>query len=362
MTLSERIESLDLRALVPALLVAAAAFVALYLLIERFDRIARAKPVAERKWTADTGYELKFSGLEQGPFVAIETSPGGGLTVRAPIASLAGRGPMRDLRWTTPDEKEGDNKARVQVSLIGKDGSISISRSGEEVTPQLFLRVENASLEVTSGVTMGDSFTLPKTRIVADGKDLPSTGPGFTFTVPPGGFVAIEFPAFPDGSPSGVVPLLGAVREEQEDTVLPLREVELYRENADSPDKAICAAKDNKYAWAPFFRLSLFPVPHDADCSAGPLTGRGFEIDKDWVAVNLAGSGWHMDEGKPTESLWTWVGASPVLALLVNWGVPGAVAWIFGLVTWRRRAPVEPAPKAKEKAAPKPRPRSKRSR
>ena len=362
MTLRERFETLDLRAMVPALLVAAAAFVALYLLIERFDRIARAKPVAEREWHAARGYQLKLSGLEPGPFVAIETSPGGGLTVRAPNAALPGRGAVRGLRWATPDEKDGDNKARVQVSLIGKDGSIRISRSGEAVTPELFLRVENASLEVTSGVTMGDSFTLPKTRIVADGKDLPSTGPGFTFTVPPGGFVAIEFPAFPDGSPSGVVPFLGAVREEQEDTVLPLRQVELYREEADSPDKAICAADDNRYAWAPFFRLSLFPVPRDADCKAGRLTGRGFEIDKDLVAVSLAGSGWHIAEGKPTESLWSWVGASPVLALLVNWGVPGAVAWIFGLVTWRRRAPAEPAPEAKATPAPKPGRRPRRSR
>lgn len=362
MTLSERFESLDLRAMVPALLVAAAAFVALTLLIDRFERIARAKPIAERKWSADTGYKLKLSGLEQGPFVSIETSPGGGLTVRAPNAALPGRGAVQGLRWATPDEKEGDNKARVQVSLIGKDGSITISRSGEEVTPQLFLRVDNASLEVTSGVTMGDSFTLPRTRIVADGKDLPPTGPGFTFTVPPGGFVAIEFPAFPDGSPSGVVPLLGAVREEQEDTVLPLREVELYREKASSPDKSICAADDDRYSWAPFFRLSLFPVPRDSDCSAGPLTARGFKIDKDSVAVSLAGSGWHIDEGKPTESLWSWVGASPVLGLLVNWGLPGAAAWIFGLVTWRRRAPAEPTPVAKAAAAPKPARRSRRSR
>ena len=356
MTLGERIDSLDLRAMAPALLVAAAAFIALYLLVERFDRIALAKPVSQGEWAAPKGNELRLAGLGDGPLIALETPEGGSLTVFAPNAVVPGQGPVQQLTWSTFDGPEADNKAQVQVSLAGKGGSVALRRFGDAVASQLLLRVENASLEVTTGATIGEAGYPPKTRIVADGKDLQPTGPGFRFTVPPGGTVTMEFPA------SGVSSLLGGIRAEDQDIVLSVREVGIYREDATSPDLAICAARNNNYAWAPFFRLSLFPVPNDSDCISGPLTGRGFEIDPDSVTVNLAGSGWQMKEGKPTASLLTWVGASPVLSLLVNWGVPGAVAWIFGLVTWRRRAPVEPVPEAKGKSAPKPGPRSRRSR
>ena len=84
------------------------------------------------------------------------------------------------------------------------------------------------------------------------------TGVGFSFIVPEGGYVAIEFPALPNGKPSGVTTTLGSVREEQEDTVLPIGEVGLYQEGASAPFKALCAA-DRRYAWAPFFRPALSP-------------------------------------------------------------------------------------------------------
>ena len=59
------------------------------------------------------------------------------------------------------------------------------------------------------------------------------TGVGFSFIVPEGGYVAIEFPALPNGKPSGVTTTLGSVREEQEDTVLPVGEVGLYQEGGE---------------------------------------------------------------------------------------------------------------------------------
>jgi hypothetical protein len=347
MTLDERFVGANLRRLFPALLVAAAAFIALLLLIDRFDRIAQARPIvgSDRNWKAETGTELRLRGLSEGPLLGVETDPGGGLIVHAAAARLLDGGATQRLNFKVEGAKGEDNKAKVQVTLVGKDGSVTLSRSGEAVMPQLRIRVENAELKVDTSVTIGDSLMVPSRTIVFGEKELAPNGLGFSFIVPPGGAVAIEFPAFPDGTPSGVVPWLGAVREEQEDTVLAVREAGIFREGTNAPDEAVCAA-NQRYAWALFFRPTLFPVPTGADCRPGPMTGRDFSIDKDSVAVSLAGYAWHMQEGKPSFSLWSWAKSNPVLSLLINWGLPAAVAWIFGLITWRRTAvatkPAEP--------------------
>jgi hypothetical protein len=344
MTLAERLSGTNLRALLPALLAAAAAFVALFLLIERLDRIAQAKPIAgpDRNWKAETGTELRLRGLAEGPLLGVETDLGGGLIARTVAGRLVNGRTDRRLSWTIESNKGADYKAKAQVSVIGNGGSVILSRSGEAVMPQLRIRVENAELLVDTGVTLGDSHMGPARRIHFGQEELAPTGMGFSFVVPAGGTVAIEFPAFPDDTASGVVPWLGAVREEEEDTVLPVSEAGIFREGANSPDASVCAA-DHRYAWAPFFRLTLFPVPTGADCRPGPMTGRRFSIDKDSVAVTLTGYAWHMQEGKPTASLWSWARDNPVLSLVINWGLPGAVAWIFGLLTWRRTtAAIEP--------------------
>jgi hypothetical protein len=349
MRLGGRFADVDLRVMAPALFAAALTFVALFFLIDRLQRIAQAKPIFgdDRLWKAMTGTELRLSGLDEGPLVGVETSPGGGLTVRSPRATLQNGGPARQLTWLNPDENGGDNKAKVEVSLIGKGGSVRLSRAGEAVAPQLLIRAENAKLRVDSGVTIGNSLAVPPIEIFFDGKPLPVTGMGFSFIVPEGGSVAIEFPALPNGTPSGVVTSLGAVREEQEDTVLPVREVGVFREGASSPDKAMCASNQT-YAWALFVRPALFPLPHGTDCRPGAMTGRDFSIGPDFVAVALAGQAWRIEAGRPSASLWSWAENSPLLSIVIRWGLPAAVAWILGLITWRRTAPTPEAPQPKK--------------
>jgi hypothetical protein len=343
MKLGEWVGSIDLRAMVPSLLGAAAAFIALLLVVERLERVAEAQPISgtDRTWKAMTGTELRLSGLEEGPLVGVETSPGGGLTVRAQRAALVDGGPVQPLVWLTADQKGGDNKAKVEVSVVGKGGTVRLSRAGEEVAPQLLIRAENVKLRVDAEVTIGDSLTVPATQIFFDKKQLPATGANFSFIVPEGGFVAIEFPALPNGQPSGVVTTLGAAREEQQDMVLPVSEVGIYREGATAPDQAVCAA-DRRYAWAPFFRAALRPVPSGADCRLGPMTGRGFSIDAEWIGVSLAGQAWHTLQGKPIPSLWTEIEANPVLSVLIRLGLPTAVGWILGRIIWRRRRIASP--------------------
>lgn len=74
------------------------------------------------------------------------------------------------------------------------------------------------------------------------------------------------------------------------------------------------------------------------------MTGRAFSIDDESGAVSLASYASHMQEGKPTASLWSWARDNPVLSLVVNRGLPAAVAWIFGLITWQHtNAATEPA-------------------
>ncbi len=342
--LGERFGDIDLRALVPSVLGAAFAFFALFLLVDRLERVAQAQTIAGGEtWQATRGSELRLSALQEGPLVGLETSAGAGLTVRAGRAALTDGGPVHSLVWMTSDDKDGDNKAKVQVSVIGSGGSVRLSRAGEASEPQLLIRPENTKLRVDTGVTIGDALTIPGIEIFFDKKPLPVTGVGFSFIVPEGGYVAIEFPALPNGKPSGVTTTLGSVREEQEDTVLPVGEVELYQEGASTPFKALCAA-DRRYAWAPFFRPALFPVPNGADCRPGRMTGRGFGIDDNSIDVTLAGQAWRLDQGKPTASLWTQVEGNPVLSWFIHWALPGACGWILGLVIWRRRtaAPAEP--------------------
>lgn len=345
MSLRARLESVDIPSLLVSLVAGGLALLALMLLIDRLERIAQAAPIAaDRSWSAPSGTELRLVGLEEGPLVGVETSPGGGLTISAPEASLADGGPQGRLLWVS--RGKGDNKSEVEVAMIGL-GSVALSRSGEAETPQLRLRVENARLMVQAGVTVGDSLVVPIVRTVFGQKELASTGLASSFIVHAGGTLSIELPAFPDGTPSGVVTWLGAVREQQEDTSLLVREVGIAREGVAASDKAACSA-DRRYAWNLFFRPTLFPVPGGNDCKAGHLTARDFSISRDSVAVSLSGYAWQLEGGMPTASLWSWAKANPVLSLVINKLLPGAVGLILAMFTWRRRAA---APR--ERASPK---------
>ena len=127
--LGERFGDIDLRALVPSVLGAAFAFLALFLLVDRLERVAQAQTIAGGEtWQATRGSELRLSALQEGPLVGLETSAGAGLTVRAGRAALTQGGAVHSLVWMTPDDKDGDNKAKVQVSVIGSGGSVRLSR------------------------------------------------------------------------------------------------------------------------------------------------------------------------------------------------------------------------------------------
>ena len=336
MTIRERLAGLGLRELVPAFIHASLAIGLLMLLTDRLQRVAKST-TAERSWTAATGENLRLAGLDEGPLLGVESSPGGGLTARAEQAALGDGGAVQRVLWMAQGDSKSDNKAKVEISLLGKGGEVVLSRVGETETPQVRIQVKNAKLRVDVGVTVGDSLMMPKTRVVVGQRDLPPTGPGFSFVVPDGESLAVEFPDLPNDQPSGVVTWLGSVREQQQDTVLPLREVSILPEDARTPDRSACAA-DRRYAFALLVRPVLFPFPTGKDCRPGILTARNLKISGDTVGVSLAGKAWEMKDGMPTASLWSWASSNPVLSLVINKLLPGAVGLALGLFTLRRRA------------------------
>ncbi len=336
MTIRERLAGLGLREILPSFIHACLAIGALMLLTDRLQRVAKST-TAERSWTAPTGENLRLAGLDEGPLLGVEGSPGGGLTARAEQAALRDGGAIQRVLWMAQGDSKSDNKAKVEISLVGKGGDVVLSRAGEAETPQVRIQVKNAKLRVDVGVTVGDSLMMPKTRVVVGERDLPPTGPGFSFVVPAGETLAVEFPDVPNDQPSGVVTWLGSVREQHEDTVLPLREVAIVPEDARTPDSSACAA-DRRYALALFLRPVLFPFPTGADCRPGILTARNLKITGETVGVSLAGKAWEMKDGMPTASLWSWASSNPVLSLVINKLLPAAVGLALGLFTLRRRS------------------------
>ena len=311
------------------------ALAALMLLIDRLERIAQATPLAEdRPWAAAAGTELRLTGLQEGPVLGIETSPGGGLTVTAPKASAASGAPGQRLMWIS--QGKGDNKTEVQVALIGRNGSVSLSRSGEAETPQLRLRVDHAKLMVQAGVTIGDQLIAPAIRTIVGQHEVARAGLASSFVVPPGGTLSIELPAFPDGTPSGVVAWLGAISPDDESATLQLSEAAIAREGVSAPDKDACGA-NRKYAWILLLRPSLFPVPTGSDCTRGMMTAREFSISRNSVAVSLSGIAWQLEGGVPNASIWSWANSNPVLSLIINKLLPSAVGAVLALFTWWRR-------------------------
>jgi len=340
-TLRKAIGGAELRTLVVPFTVGVISLAGLMLLIDRLERIALSKPIINQEWRAPAGTEMRLAGLEEGPLIAVETLPGGGLTVQADKAIIPDSNSERGLIWLS--RGTGDNKTEMQVSLIGKSGSVAISRSGESETPQLWIKVEQASLLVESGVTIGPSRERPDTRTIFGNKEIDPTGRGSSFVVPSGGEMSIELPTFPDGTPSGVVSWLGAVRSRQGDTLLKLGEVGIAREGVTEPDKAACAA-NRRYAGNMFLRPVLFPVPHGEDCMPGMLTARSLSISRDSVAISITGSAWQLGGGKPTDSVWSWAKKNDVLAIVINQLLPGAVSIILGFFAWRRGLDVKGAP------------------
>jgi hypothetical protein len=336
MTIRERLAGLGLRELLPSFIHACLAIAALMLLTDRLQRVAKSA-TADRSWTAATGQTLRLAGLDEGPLLGIEGTPGGGITVVSDQATLTDGGAVQPVKWMAQGDSRGDYKAKVEISIVGKDGDVVLNRVGEAVTPQVQIQVKNAKLRVDVGVTVGDSLTMPKTRVVVGERDLPPAGPGFSYIVPDGDSLSVEYPEPSNDQPSGVATWLGSVREKEQDTILPLREVAIVPEDARTPDSSACAA-GQRYAFALFFRPVLFPYPTGKDCKPGILTARNLQLTADTVVVSLAGKAWEMKDGMPSASLWSWASGNPVLSLVINKLLPAAVGLALGLFTWNRRA------------------------
>lgn len=349
---------LDKRALFSSLLIAALAFAALALLVDRLTRLARAGPVGgEAGWQARIGEELWLKGLARGPVLAIETGGGDAMTVRAGPVRLDDGSKVRELIWLVSraeGETEGDNKASLQVGTVADGSDVMLRRGGEEVVPQLQVGAGAQALKMETGVAIGDRLVMPSIRILADGREVQPLGMGLTFTLEPGGSAAVEFPALPDGTPAGVTVLLGAndpSDSRRDGWRLRMTEAALAGEDEGATRRTACAAPAGSYAFGAFFRPVLAPVPAGRDCKPGYLSAHRFGISRDAVSVDLRGSAFVLADGKPTASMWSWAKANPVLDLAVGKVVPGAVSLLLGWVTFRGTARQEP--KAGRKPAPK---------
>jgi hypothetical protein len=179
---------------------------------------------------------------------------------------------------------------------------------------------------------------------------------GTAFTVQSGGSLAIEFPAFPDGTPAGVTTMLGsnaAANDQDEKWRLKMREAALSGEEARDARKSACAAPAGSYAVRAFFRPVLAPAPAGPDCRPGYLAANAFTISRDAVSIDLTGSAYVLASGKPAASLWSWAMANPVLETTINKAVPAAVSLFFGWITFRRTARTAPKPGRKSAGTPK---------
>jgi hypothetical protein len=259
MTIRERLAGLGLRELLPSFIHACLAIAALMLLTDRLQRVAKSA-TADRSWTAATGQTLRLAGLDEGPLLGIEGTPGGGITVVSDQATLTDGGAVQPVKWMAQGDSRGDYKAKVEISIVGKDGDVVLNRVGEAVTPQVQIQVKNAKLRVDVGVTVGDSLTMPKTRVVVGERDLPPAGPGFSYIVPDGDSLSVEYPEPSNDQPSGVATWLGSVREKEQDTILPLREVAIVPEDRAAPGQ-LGMRRRPTLCLCPLFPSGPVPIP-----------------------------------------------------------------------------------------------------
>jgi hypothetical protein len=336
-----RFAEIDKRALLSSLVAAALAFAAFALIIDRLTRLAKAAPLgSDAKWEARLGEELQLNGLKQGPVLAIETGAGDAMTVRAGPVRLDDGSTVSELIWMVSrasGEVEGDHKASLRLSTIADGGDVILRRGGEEVVPQLQVGAARMPLKVETGVAIGDTMVMPSITILADGREVQPLGMGTVFTVQPGGSLAIEFRALPDGTPAGVTTVLGVndvADSRREGWRLEMTEAALAGENRGAARMFACAAPAGSYAAG-------------GDCKRGYLFAHQFGISRDAVSLDLRGSAFLLVDGRPTASLWSWAMANPVLEAAANEVVPGMISLLLGWVTFRQTA--RPKPKAAKK-------------
>jgi hypothetical protein len=341
-----RLADADRRAMLRSVVAAALAFTALAGIVDRFTRLAEARPLAEKEgvWQVPLGQELRLKGLRPGPLLGIEGGFGDGANLKAAQARLdEGGGPHR-LAWLVAGGS-GDHRLTVQLSLPGDsgEGAVVLRRIGEAATARLEVRNLGPALRVEAAVGIGESLTLPDIQYQQDGGAVDRGGPVLGFTLVRGGTLSVELPAL-----GGDAAALGD--GENDVAALGVREVEVAG-GGDSPAlRAACGASAGSYAVAAALRLVPSPVPTGADCIAGRLATTGLAVSAKGLAVTLDGSAYLLVDGKPTASFWSWAMSNPVLENGINKALPLAVSAIFGIVAFRRTSrPAEPKPKAKPK-------------
>jgi hypothetical protein len=196
-----------------------------------------------------------------------------------------------------------------------------------------------------TGVAIGDMMVMPSIRILADGRELRPSGMGLAFTLQPGGSLAIEFSALPDGTPAGVTTVLGvndSADSRREGWRLGITGIALAGEDRGLARMSACAAPAGSYALPSFLRSTPGPATAGGNCRPGYLFAHDFGISRDTVSLDLRGSAFVWVDGRPTASLWSWAMANPVLEAAANEVVPGIISLLLGWVTFRRTARPKP--------------------
>ena len=341
----------DRRAMLRSALAAAFAFAALATVVDRFTRLAEARPIEEGEgtWQVPLGHELRLKGLPPGPLLGIEGGFGEGANLKAAKARLEEGGRAHRLAWLVAGGA-GDHRLTVQLSLPdgAGEGSVVLRRVGEAATARLEVRNLGPALRVEAAVGVGQTLSLPDIQYQLDGAAVDAGGPVLGFTLDQGGTLSLELPAL-----GGDEAVLGGAEEDV--AALAVREVEVASGRDSRALRAACAAPAGSYAVAVAARFALSPVPTASDCVAGRLAATGLAVSAKGLAVNLSGSAYLLAQGKPTASFWSWAMSNPVLENGINKALPLAVSAIFGIVAFRRSnrraAPREAKPKPKRRRA-----------
>ena len=291
------------------------------------------------------GNELWLTGAMPGPLLDIQAGAGDGVKLEAGPVRLADGRTAGSVSWqvSTPGKTVGDNKVALQVAIPpgAANGTIVLQRAGDEVPPEFMVGSPDTPLEVVAGIAIGDALELPPIHVLVDGKPVDDEGLALSFTLQPGGTLALTVPSKPDGSLSGLLVRIGA--RERTGNRLRLREAAVRSEGVERPWRSACSAPPGKTDWGGV-RGSGVPsgkacAPPDRAGIVPLLAASALTIDEKTIRIDLVGSAYVVDARKPANARWLdWAKGNLFLAAVISILIGTLAGWLIKTMLGRDKA------------------------
>ena len=331
--------------------VAAIALAALILYV--IDRLPSAVDLDQREWEAPRRSELAIYGLPAGQLLEFNGKLGAGLDVRAPVArpSPAMLTELQEGDVTPPKSKavalswngHTDPGGRINLVIVNQrdhpDAGVALAATGSADIPQLRLTAIRTALTVTMSAFPGDSEEVPLSHLKLDNEavqqPLASLIP-VSVEIPPGEPLLLTFPS---AEAMADVFRLGRLEGGGEiETYLPIRRFEIgsRRPGATLKERArvrrgVCAARSGRFHVG---RLALT----SEDCSREELTITDMEVSPQKVAIDVAGSGFVIDKGRPVAAgVLSQIARVPLISILLGFVYTAFATWGWKKLTGLNR-------------------------